>query len=222
MIGLVNTVYVRSCLSLVNSFNSLSLVKHRRISSLSHPKHTLLSVRIRKMNTSLSKRKTVRKYGQIQTSGEYLFTDTEVNYQRHKKILSIKTQLERLNTCLVVHFVLQTSQYHRISRAWVSNQSAWQWIFTGLVYTKARYTCGEDQIMLQFVLLMVSTQILSQLFSFFPGYFCGIFPYPSSSNGCCFLGHNNCAGQPLDLFDGFRVRLVYFGKVDVTVVDWSG
>ena len=85
MIGLVNTVYVRSCLSLVNSFNSLSLVKHRRISSLSHPKHTLLSVRIQKMNTSLSKRKTVRKYGQIQTSGEYLFTDTEVNYQRHKK-----------------------------------------------------------------------------------------------------------------------------------------
>ena len=125
MIGLVNTVYVRSCLSLVNSFNSLSLVKHRRISSLSHPKHTLLSVRIRKMNTSLSKRKTVRKYGQIQTSGEYLFTDTEVNYQRHKKILSIKTQLERLNTCLVVHFVLQTSQYHRISRAWVANQGAW-------------------------------------------------------------------------------------------------
>ena len=85
MIGLVNTVYVRSCLSLVNSFNSLSLVKHRRISSLSHPKHTLLSVRIRKMNTSLSKRRTVRKYGQIQTSGEYLFTDTEVNYQRQKK-----------------------------------------------------------------------------------------------------------------------------------------
>ena len=73
--------------------------------------------------------------------------------------------------------------------------------------------------MVQFVLLMVSTQILSQLFSFFPGYFCGIFPYPSSSNGCCFLGHNNCAGQPLDLFDGFRVRLVYFGKVDVTVVE---
>ena len=94
-----------------------------------------------------------------------------------------------------------------------------KWIFTGLVYTKVRYTCGEDQIMVQFVLLMVSSQILSQLFSFFPGYFCGIFPYPSSSNGCCFLGHNNCAGQPLDLFDGFRVRLVYFGKVDVTVVE---
>ena len=34
-----------------------------------------------------------------------------------------------------VHWVLQTSGYHRISRAWVANQSAQKWIFTGLVYT---------------------------------------------------------------------------------------
>ena len=35
------------------------------------------------------------------------------------------------------HCVLQTSGYHRISRAWVANQSARKWIFTGLVYTKS-------------------------------------------------------------------------------------
>ena len=39
-----------------------------------------------------------------------------------------------------IHFVLQTSEYHRISRAWVANKSVRKWIyFTGLVYTKFYY-----------------------------------------------------------------------------------
>ena len=57
-----------SYLPLVNNFNWLYLVKHRQTSALSHPKHILLSVRIWGMITSLSKWRTVRKYGQIRST----------------------------------------------------------------------------------------------------------------------------------------------------------
>ena len=35
--------------------------------------------------------------------------------------------------CTCIHFVWQTSGNHRISQAWVANESMWKWVFTGLV-----------------------------------------------------------------------------------------
>ena len=52
-----------------------------------------------------------------------------VNIATNKKwILSGKNW-----ACTCIHFVWQTSGYHRISEAWGANESKRKWIFTGLV-----------------------------------------------------------------------------------------
>ena len=54
----------------------------------------------------------------------------------------VKSQWQKMNVIWSllararVHCVLQTSNIQWVSRAWVANQSATKWIFTGLVYTK--------------------------------------------------------------------------------------
>ena len=52
------------------------------------------------------------------------------NSQRYKWILSGQNSARKVITHARVHFILQTSGYHRISQAWVANQSAWKWIFS--------------------------------------------------------------------------------------------
>ena len=60
------------------------------------------------------------------------FSTKPVNSQRPQKIIWSKLSWKVI-THTRVHFVLQTSGYHRISWAWVANQSVWKWIFNGLV-----------------------------------------------------------------------------------------